>query len=159
MSSSFNIEDISQMHKLMAPALFNKTWDLLDKEQRSPEEQRLMLAAAFASWYHWKQIGGPTEDERGLWMIAKVLVTQHKHADALEYAQSCLDICLKHSIAGFDLAFAYEMIARVSMHLENNDNAKEYYEKAVEAGKNIKDTNDRDYFFSQLADLKVDQLV
>ena len=92
-------------------------------------------------------------------MIAKVLVTQHKHADALEYAQSCLDICLKHSIAGFDLAFAYEMIARVSMHLENNDNAKEYYEKAVEAGKNIKDTNDRDYFFSQLADLKVDQLV
>lgn len=154
MSTSFSKEDIKQLHKLMAPALFNKTWDYLDKPERSLDDQMIMLASAFASWYHWKQIGGSIEDERGLWLIAKVLYVLNKHHDALVYAIKCLDICNENNITGFDLAFAYEMMARILLSLNKNEDARKYYKQAKDTGEVIKDTNDREYFFSQLEDLK-----
>jgi len=40
-------------HKKFAVALFNLTWSLLDKKDRTREEDDKMLNAAHASRFHW----------------------------------------------------------------------------------------------------------
>ena len=49
------------LHKKFAVELFNRTWDLLDKEDRTQEEADTMIHAAHASRYHWGEIGTPFE--------------------------------------------------------------------------------------------------
>ncbi len=40
-------------HEKFAKASFNKTWDLLEKKDRSPEEDNEMVHTAHSSRYHW----------------------------------------------------------------------------------------------------------
>ena len=41
-------------HKQFADDLFNQTWNLIDKQDRSPAETDRMINAAHASRYHWE---------------------------------------------------------------------------------------------------------
>lgn len=52
-------------HKMLAASLFNLTWDLLDKAQRTPEKDDRMAHAAHASRFHWGEIGQPVNLARG----------------------------------------------------------------------------------------------
>ncbi len=40
-------------HQSLAKSLFNETWDYLENDARTPDENRKMLAAALGSWHHW----------------------------------------------------------------------------------------------------------
>jgi hypothetical protein len=51
-------------HRKFAVGLFNLTWSLLDKKDRTREEDDKMVHAAHASRYHWGEIGTPLEFER-----------------------------------------------------------------------------------------------
>ncbi|MBB5034625.1 hypothetical protein [Prosthecobacter vanneervenii] len=44
-------------HKKMAVDLFNETWTLLDKTDRTPEEDARMSHLAHASRLHWGFVG------------------------------------------------------------------------------------------------------
>ena len=41
-----------QWHRTFATSLFNLTWDLLDKADRTPEDDDRMVYAAHASRFH-----------------------------------------------------------------------------------------------------------
>ena len=43
-------------HRKLAATLFNATWDLLDKSERSPDEDAAMLGRAHASRHHWAEV-------------------------------------------------------------------------------------------------------
>mgnify|MGYP000373270546 CR=1 FL=1 len=45
------------MHRQMGVDLFNATWKLLDKTDRSAAEDEAMIHTAHASAYHWLQVG------------------------------------------------------------------------------------------------------
>lgn len=40
-------------HRHFVAHCFNDTWELLDKVELSADDERRMVAAAFASGYHW----------------------------------------------------------------------------------------------------------
>ena len=44
-------------HRKFAIDLFNQVWDLMDKEDRTQEDNDRMLHAAQASRYHWGETG------------------------------------------------------------------------------------------------------
>jgi hypothetical protein len=46
-----------ETHKKFAVDLFNLTWDLLDKPERSADEDDKMIHAAHASRFHWGEVG------------------------------------------------------------------------------------------------------
>ena len=46
----------------LAASLFNRTWTLLDKPDRSEEESELMVHTAHASRLHWEAVG--TDENR-----------------------------------------------------------------------------------------------
>ncbi|MDZ4121208.1 MAG: hypothetical protein U1C33_02210, partial [Candidatus Cloacimonadaceae bacterium] len=105
-------EDMKPFHEALAPALFNASWDLLEKENRTREEDSKLINMVHASLFHWRQIGTPVNLLRGEWMISHVYALL-KHSDAaLYHAENGLKIALENGIKDFDLAYAYEAMAR-----------------------------------------------
>ena len=66
------------------------------------------------------------------------------------HAKQCLDICTKNGIGDFDIAFAYEAMARAYNIAGDEKKYKKYYEKAENAGKQIEDSGNKEYFMGEL---------
>ncbi len=138
------------LHRQFAIDLFNQTWDLIDKEDRDQTEIDRMIHSAHASRYHWEVAGEAVNIARGEWQISRVYAVLQRIEPCLYHAQRCLAITKENNLKGFDLAFAYEAMARACYLAGDNSRAEEFISHAEEAGKEIQDKDDRDYFFSEL---------
>ncbi len=143
-----------ECHRKSAVELFNLVWNLLDKKERTIAENDKMVHAAHASRFHWGEIGTAVEIERGEWQISRVYSVLNRPQSALYHAARCMEICKENNIGDFDIAFAYEAMARASAVAGKNSDREKYIQLAKEAGEHIKDKEDRDYFFSELETIK-----
>ena len=140
-----------EWHRQQAIELFNFTWTLIEKPNRTPDEDNLMIHAAHASRFHWGMVGDVVNFVRGNWQIAHVYtLLDHAHS-ALYHAQCCLDQCESEQIGDFDLAYAYEAMARAQACAGQRTEAQHFYQLAVEAGNKINDADDRAQFRRDLA--------
>jgi hypothetical protein len=140
-----------ELHRKLATELFNRTWELLDKADRTPKEDDTMVHAAHASRYHWGEIGTPLEFARGEWQISRVYAVLKRPEGALYHAQRSLALCQEHGIGDFDLAFAYEALSRAYAVAGDTDKSTEFFDLALEAAKAIEDRGNREYVESELA--------
>jgi hypothetical protein len=141
---------LQEWHTRSAKELFNLVWDLLDNAERSLEEQDKMVHAAHASRYHWGVVGTPLEFERGEWQISRVYAVLNRAEPALYHARRCLEICQENEIGDFDIAFAYEALARAHAIAGSKADCEKYTKLARQAGAKIEDKDNRDYFLSEL---------
>jgi len=141
---------IADLHRRFAVDLFNLTWDLLDKPERTPEQDDTMIHAAHASRYHWGEVGTPLEFARGEWQISRVYAVLRYPESALYHAQRCLDLCRANGIGDFDLAFAYEALARAYAIAGDDARSGEYIELAMKAAAEIAKPEDREYLEGEL---------
>jgi tetratricopeptide (TPR) repeat protein len=128
--------------------LNGETWSLLRKPDRTQEENERMLAAVFASYYHWLHAGREINVQRGEYVIAKVYLALGNFKEALSHAQRCLELTdqFTEQMEDFDFAFAYELFARVNAAIGQPDTAQKYRQMAQTAGAQIKDPEDRQIF-------------
>lgn len=135
-----------------AKSAFNSIWELLDKTDRSPRDEEDMLLGAFASLYHWKQVGTDVNLQRGYWMLSRVYQVLNQGETALEWALKCQEITENNpaEMEDFDLAFAQEALARAYALAGDLDRAKEHYDLAADLGKKIEDPEDRKIFMKDL---------
>lgn len=147
-------ENELKTHRKFAVDRFNSTWDLMDKKERTHEEDLKMIHSAHASRYHWGEIGTPLEFARGDWQISRVYAILGDGTSAVLYAQESLNHCLNNDIGGFDLAFAYEALARASAVLGDEDKYNQFFKRAKEAADDIKEENDQKYFLKELDSIK-----
>jgi len=138
------------IHRQMAIELFNLTWDLMEKTDRTPAETDRMINAAHASRYHWEIAGDAVNIARGEWQISRVYSVIGRAEPCLYHAERCLHVTLEDKLADFDLAFAYEAMAR-ACHLSGDlmETAK-FITLGQEAGEKINEEDDREYFFKEL---------
>jgi hypothetical protein len=139
-----------ESHKKFAVELFNLTWDLLDREARTTDEDDKMVHAAHASRFHWGEIGTPLEFERGEWQISRVYAVVNRPEPALYHAQRCLEICQENDYGDFDIAFAYEAMARAYAVAGDATKSKEYIALGKQAGEQIEDKGNREYYDGEL---------
>jgi hypothetical protein len=141
----------TEWHRQQAIDLFNFTWTLIEKPDRTPDEDNMMIHAAHASRFHWGMVGDVENFVRGNWQIAHVYtLLGHTHS-ALYHAQCCLEQCLADQIGDFDLAYAYEAVARAQACAGNHAEAQQFYRLAAEAGDKIAEDDDRVQFKRDLA--------
>ena len=88
--------------------------------------------------------------ERGEWQISRVYAVLHQPQPALYHAQRCLEVCQAQQIGDFDIAFAYEAMARAKAIAGEKLDAQHYIQLAKRAGEQIKGKEDRDIFLSEL---------
>ncbi len=85
-------------HREFAIQAFNGVWELLDKKDRTPDDDVRMIHMAHASRYHWGEIGTPLEFARGDWQLSRVYATLGFGVMAFKYAKGCLGLCEKHAL-------------------------------------------------------------
>ncbi len=140
-------------HREIAVKCFNSTWDLIDKKDRTEEEVLQMIHMAHASRYHWGEIGTPVNFTRGEWQISRVYALAGMGESALYHAKNALKFCVDHNIGDFDLAFAYESLARAYSVLDLQTEKDVEIARAKDAAELISKKEDKDYFLSELASI------
>ena len=130
----------------------NQTWSFLDKKDRSGKDDIRMINYAKASLYHWRKSDKYTivNKQRGKWLISHVYAILGKSDEALSYAQETLKITEENNLKDFDLAYAYESMARTHSIANNQSESKEWYKKANVAGDLIANEKDKEYFLLDL---------
>ena len=63
--------DVDEQHRHWARTLFNDTWRLMDKPDRTPDEDAELVHRAHASAYHWLRVGAPANVARGHWQCRR----------------------------------------------------------------------------------------
>jgi hypothetical protein len=131
--------------------LFNFVWTLLEKPDRTAEDSDTMIHAAHASRYHWSLVGDAVNLARGEWQVSRVYSVLGRAEPARWHAQRCLDICQDHGIGDFDIAYAWEALARAAKVAGQDDEVNRYLAKARAAAVSIKEEDDRQQFNSDMA--------
>ena len=134
----------------IAKGYFNAVWDLMEKEHRTVEDDDLMLCMAHASRYHWGQVGKPENLARGEWQCSRVYAVPRRPEPCLHHAQRVLDICLGHGIGDWDIAFAYEALARAHAIGGDSEAARAMTERALAAAEAVKENEDRKIVMADL---------
>ena len=137
----------------LAAELFNHTWTLLEKPDRSPEEDDEMIHSAHASRFHWGEVGEPVHRARGEWQCARVYSVLGRAEPALWHARRCLAINEAIGSGDWDIASAYEAMARAYLTAGDLDDVAAWKAKATAALDGIADADDREIVEGDLASL------
>ena len=138
--------------RMLAAQLFNEAWRLMEQEDRSRGDDDRMIHTAHAARYHWGQVPDATAAHlaRGEWQISRVYTVLGRPEPALHHARRVLDICRENGIGDWDLAFAYEALARASAVAGDDAQARSYTDQALAAAKDIAEDGDRDLLLADL---------
>lgn len=146
--------DLPAAHKFFSAHCFNGVWALLDKPSRTSWEDEQMIAAAFASLYHWMQRPDCTPENLsiGTWQVSRVCVVLNRPAEARRYA----DLCLKHSqgLSAFLLGFAHEAQARAAQAAGDTAGRDSHLALAQQFTTQVVDPNERDMLLGDLATIE-----
>jgi DNA-binding transcriptional MerR regulator len=142
-------------HRALGVALYNHTWTLLEKADRTPAETDEMIHSAHASRFHWSRAEGsePVNLARGEWQCSRVYAVLDRAEPALWHARRCLAINEAASNADWDIASAYEAMARASGVARDSVAAAQWKSKATAALDGIANQDDRDVIEGDLATL------
>jgi DNA-binding transcriptional MerR regulator len=139
-----------EAERQLAIRLFNATWDLMEKEDRSPDDDDRMQHMAHASRYHWGEVGTPEHRARGEWQCSRVYAVLGRAEPCRHHAQRVLDICEANGIGDWDIAFAYEALARAAGVAGDADGARAFTERALQLAEAIEDEEDRKIVLADL---------
>jgi DNA-binding transcriptional MerR regulator len=134
----------------LAGGLFNRTWELLERADRSPAEDDEMLHTAHASRHHWGQVGQPVNLARGEWQVSRVYSVLGRAEPALFHAGRCLALSEGNDLGPFDVGCGHEALAR-AYRVAGDPAASERHlaEGRAQAGK-VTDDEDREILLADL---------
>lgn len=142
---------MSDLHRREAVAANQRTWELLGRDDRTPDDDLHLLDAAHASAYHWRSVGTPLQWQRADWLLARVYCALGWGEQAMVYARRCMLRTEQEGLDGFDRAYAFESLARASAATGDMRKALGYHEQAKALGEAIEDPEDREIFMADLA--------
>ena len=96
--------------KALAASLFNRTWQLIDSDERTEADELEMIHSAHASRLHWQKVGGPEQWAIGEWQCARVYCEVGFPESAIFHAQACLEIVESNEMPVWMHASVYEVL-------------------------------------------------
>jgi hypothetical protein len=144
-----------EAQKELAAKLFNHAWALIEKPDRTERETDTMIDAAHASRFFWEAIGDPVHRARGEWQISRAYAVADRAEPAIHHATRSLAICEKNGIGDFDLAYAYEALARAHGIAGDRAVAAEWARRARDAVAGIAEEDDRELLAKDLDTLPI----
>ena len=106
--------DRAAAHRYFAAHCFNAAWDLLDKSERTEEDNQQMVALNMASLYHWSQRPDCTDKSRsvGYWQASRIHAVLGLADAARRYGETCLGF--SGALPPFYRGYAHEALARAA---------------------------------------------
>lgn len=140
----------AQIHRSLAVDLFNQTWMLMEKPNRTPEDNDNMIHGAHASRHHWGMVGDATNHSIGEWQISRVYTVLKRAEPALFHARRCLAISEENKLKPFNIGYAHEAIAR-ALSLTNDPGVSHHLDLARQLAETITDMEDQKILLTDLA--------
>lgn len=134
-------DDLAVWHRRCAVEQFNRTWDLIEQSDRSPEDDVEMILAAATSRWHWARIGDAENIATGDWQVAHVASLLGDGKLAAVFAQHHLDIAETEAWTGWRLASAHEGMARARAVI-GDATGRDHH--VAEAERALEDEDDRE---------------
>ncbi len=143
-------------HRRIGVELYNGTWELIERQDRTPDSDEEMLHRAHASAYHWLQAPHTAANRaRSHWLCSRVHAITGQPEGALHHARRCLELVesAPGEMEDWDLAGAHEALARAHLAAGEVDEARRYVELArVETAK-IAEPEDAEHIEADLDSL------
>ena len=146
--------DPAVVHRYFSATCFNKTWELIDNPNRTPEEDMTMLQASMASLWHWSQREDATPQNLsvGNWLVSRVYALLRQADNARRYAD--ISLKLADGLSPFYIGFAYEALAHAEMVAGDKAKMNEYLEKARALAEEVEDEEDKQVLAGDLESIK-----
>ncbi len=146
--------DLAAGHRHFSAACFNGVWELIDKPDRSPDEDRTMVSMAHASLYHWQQRTDCTSRSLsiGYWQLSRVYALVDDAHHARLYGRLCLTYSEKEG--PFYLGNAYEALARAALLSGDQEHGRQGLELARQQAAMITDAAERELLENDLKTLE-----
>lgn len=140
--------DLDKAHRWFAVEYNNAVWNLLERSDRSDEENEQMIHSAHASLIHWLEVGGPINALRAYYLLTNAYAAAGDGPSAVRYGERSMAMKEEspEGLADWDIAFIYDAVARAHAAAGNPDRARELRDLAQEAGEAIADEEDRKIF-------------
>lgn len=146
--------DRALAHRQFSADAFNTAWDLIDKTDRTPEDEVDMFCRAAASLWHWNQRDDVNNQSRsvGYWQLSRVFSLLSEGNMALR----CGDLSLKFAkdTPPFYQAYAYEALARASVIAGDSISANRYVIRAQKLVDQIENASSREMLLADLQSLR-----
>jgi len=146
--------DITAAHKHFSAENFDKTWEYIEKSDRSQEEGMLMLHTAIASLWHWSQRDDATLENLsvGYWQVSRVFCLIGQPDNARMYGRLSLNHA--ENLEYFFKGYACEALARAEMQSGNRVAMRFYLDKAHEMASQVSDEEDKQLLLKDLETIK-----
>jgi hypothetical protein len=116
----------------LAKRLFNDCWEYIEKQNRTYEDNLMMLHLAHASRFHWGNVGTLKEAAIGEWQCSYVYSLLGYGEPALVHAQASLRMSESLPKPNFLIASATHALAFASFRIGRFDDAQFLKVRALE---------------------------
>ena len=138
----------------LAAALFNRTWELMEKPERSVADDDEMIHSTHASRHHWGVVGTPMHQARGEWQCSRVYAVLGRAEPALHHANRCLTLAVDNDLGPFDIGIGHEALARAYRVAGDPKKQAEHLALGDAQAEKIPDAEDRKILTDDLDDLR-----
>ena len=149
--------DHQAAHKYFSAHCFNRAWDLIDKSERTPEEDEQMIHLSLASQYHWSQRedSSSTTASIGFWQTSRIYALIGQVDNARRYGQLCLEASQEEGVSPFFLGYAYEALARAEAAGGNKQAMKAFLDQANSAAEKIDEADEKKMLLDDLKTIQI----
>jgi hypothetical protein len=148
---------VSSAERQLGVELYNSSWALMELPERTPEQDDELVHHVHASMYHWLQAPEcePKHRARGEWLCSRAYSVLGRAEPALHHARRCFEICEQHAdnVEDWDLAFAYEALARANRVAGDEEEARRCEQRGRELAGQIADPEDKEIVLKDYATL------
>jgi len=152
-AESPSADETARWHREFAPTAFNNTWTLLDKTERTREQEEEMLASTFAQRYHWYSVGEPKNWAIADWQVSRVAAVLGYAELSRRFGERSLELAEEHDLGPFVKGFAHEAIARAAADVDDVETFTEHLEMAKAALPEIEDSHEREVLQADLTEM------
>ena len=144
-------EDV-ELDRRLGKELFNRVWEFLNLDQRTPEQEAEMIHTVHAMAYHWGRVGEGPRLARAEWQCSWVYSELERPEPALYHAHRCEAVCRQHAdeLEDFDLPAMHEAFARAHLVAGNREEAMHRLQLATDLCAEIADPEDREIIRAQI---------
>jgi hypothetical protein len=144
--------DTTAAHRFFSVECFNRAWDLIDKNDRAPEEDDQMLQLGMSSLWHWQQRPDCSRQNLsvGYWQASRIFSLLKQADNARRYGLLCLESSQAQDVSPFYLGYAYEALARAEMVAGDTAKKEKFLEKARQTLEMIENPEEKKYLLADL---------
>jgi len=149
--------DERDLHRWFGVQLNNAMWEAIEDEglgAHSPTlDKERLLYSAYASAYHWRNVGNEANFARGEHLISRMASRLGEVDLALRHARRCLDLIEEYPdlMEDWDLPFAHEALARAMAGTGDLRGARVHFDTAVDLTADVSGDADRAILEAELA--------